>query len=426
MEPNTIADDTQTSLNYLGQKSALFSLTLATSLLSIVTLGIYRFWQKTRIRKYIWSSIQLDGDSVEYTGTGLEKLLGFLVAIIFLAVYLGVLQMILFYFGLNMFVDPETNPELALGQMAAIYISLLAVLPFIYFAIYRGRRYRMARTRWRGIRFGMDKAAWGYAARACGFFILNIFTLGLLSPLAAYRLEKYMIERTHFGDNRFTLSGKWTEMYSAMKHYFIAIIPLAIGVVMLTKGIMENAGTQTPFASGENPAVLGTIITGGAFLLFGYIWMIIGSIYYQTRCFTYLTNHTTLADTVSFETSPRPWKIIGLVFLGFMIIGAILITILMITGYIARSISWSSDPSDIMPNEIGFGSVIFSVLLYLGTLAVINALIMILINQPILRHVVTETRVKNAQSLSSVHQRPYDKDTDAEGFADALDVGGAF
>lgn len=82
---------------YRGTRGELFPLAISVALLTFVTLGIYRFWGKTRIRKYIWSSTVGDGDAFEYTGTGLEKFLGFLVAIVALAIYLGVVQMLLFF-----------------------------------------------------------------------------------------------------------------------------------------------------------------------------------------------------------------------------------------------------------------------------------------------------------------------------------------
>ena len=131
---------------YFGTRGPLFRLYLLTSLLTLVTLGIYRFWAKTRIRKYIWSATSGDGDSFEYTGTGLEKFLGFLVAIVILAIYLGIVQMALFYFGLNLFVDPQNQGQ-ELAQIGAIYLTLLAVLPLMLFAQYRARRYKMARSR---------------------------------------------------------------------------------------------------------------------------------------------------------------------------------------------------------------------------------------------------------------------------------------
>jgi len=111
---------TQIQGRYFGEDGKLFGLYIKTTLLTLITLGIYRFWARTRIRKYIWSATSGDKDSFEYTGTGLEKFLGFLVAIVILAIYLGIVQMLLFFFGLNMFVDPGNNIGLQLAQLAAI------------------------------------------------------------------------------------------------------------------------------------------------------------------------------------------------------------------------------------------------------------------------------------------------------------------
>ena len=107
----------------------------------------FRFWAITVgivVLSYIFytitGSIEWDagGDTFEYTGTGIEKLLGFLVAIVFLAVYVGILQLLLFYAGLSVMIDPETaSPEELIAQTLAIYLTFLAVLPFLLYAIYR-------------------------------------------------------------------------------------------------------------------------------------------------------------------------------------------------------------------------------------------------------------------------------------------------
>ncbi|MEM6340053.1 MAG: DUF898 family protein, partial [Pseudomonadota bacterium] len=167
MTPDTI------HAKYFGKGWPLFTLYLKTAFLTLITLGIYRFWAKTRIRKYVWSSVSADNDSFEYTGTGLEKFLGFLIAIVVLAIYLGVVQMALFYLGLNLFVNPdEATPTQIALQGLGFSITFLAVVPLLMFAQYRARRYKMARTRWRSIRFGMEKGAWAYAFRAIGYYIL--------------------------------------------------------------------------------------------------------------------------------------------------------------------------------------------------------------------------------------------------------------
>ena len=46
-------------------------------LLTIVTLGIYRFWATTRERKYLWSHSRFVDERLEWTGTGKELFIGF-------------------------------------------------------------------------------------------------------------------------------------------------------------------------------------------------------------------------------------------------------------------------------------------------------------------------------------------------------------
>ncbi|MGB0797738.1 MAG: DUF898 family protein, partial [Planktomarina sp.] len=82
------------SVSFHVDTGRLFWLAIKTTLLTVITLGVYRFWARTRIRRYIWSAIRPGGDEFEYTGTGLEKFLGFLLAVVILAVYLGILQVL--------------------------------------------------------------------------------------------------------------------------------------------------------------------------------------------------------------------------------------------------------------------------------------------------------------------------------------------
>src|SRR6266566_1294797 len=70
---------------YDGRVGSLFWLWLKVTLLSILTLGFYRFWGRTRIRKYLWSRVSLDGERFEYDGTGGELFRRFLVTLVVLA-----------------------------------------------------------------------------------------------------------------------------------------------------------------------------------------------------------------------------------------------------------------------------------------------------------------------------------------------------
>ena len=51
------------------------------AVLLMVTLGLYRFWLATDIRRFLWANTEIDGESLEYSGTALELLRGFLFAI---------------------------------------------------------------------------------------------------------------------------------------------------------------------------------------------------------------------------------------------------------------------------------------------------------------------------------------------------------
>lgn len=392
--------------HYQGQKGPLFNLAFTTALLTAVTLGIYRFWAKTRIRNYIWSSTVGEGDTFEYTGTGLEKFLGFLFAIVVLAIYLGIIQMILFYFGLTLLREPTTEAEF-LAQAGAFYITVLAVVPLIFFAQYRARRYKLARTRWRGLRFGADKGAWGYVWRAMGHWALTIVTLGLLLPRQTFWLEKYVTDRSWFGDARFEQTGSWTKLYPAMKH-------LIIGLVVLLGGVAAGAAMGSPAIA---------VLMG----LVGYLWLMIGMVSYRVQSFIYLTGNKLLDGKITFQANTETGVIVSTVLVGGLVVGLLTGLVFAVVGVVASMVLGPLLVGSAGAG-LGVGAVLGGVLLagiYIAALAVAGALALVWITQPIIAHVVQTVTVRNADALDEIHQRAADTGADAEGFADALDVGGA-
>ncbi|MBP0483440.1 DUF898 family protein [Sagittula salina] len=408
-------------VSYAGAQGPMFALMLKTGLLTLVTLGLYRFWQKTRVRRYIWSSVNAGGDTFEYTGTGLEKFLGFLVAIVFLAVYLGVVQMILFYLGLNIMVDTDTADEGDLiGMVAASVISGLAVLPFLLFAIYRARRYKMARTRFRGIRLGMEKGAWGYVIRAMGYGLLAIVSLGLLTPLMTFRLEQYMTARSYYGSTRMRQDGRWSDLYAAMKHVFIAL------GILLASGFLIYTGSESD--------TIPKIVLGVIAMLVGYVWIFVGAIYYAVQSFGYLMSHKVLGNEIRFAAEPRTGTVIKTYILGGLLLALLSsvvfgIAFALAMPFLAGIESLFADgeatmtETQIMTRMIGAGVVVG--IGYLVGLVVMQALTMILITQPVLAHYIGTIRILNPDALDRVHQRAAEAGIDADGFADALDIGGA-
>ena len=48
---------------FLGDKGAFWRLLLRGAVLLMVTLGIYRFWLTTDIRRFLWSNTEIAGES---------------------------------------------------------------------------------------------------------------------------------------------------------------------------------------------------------------------------------------------------------------------------------------------------------------------------------------------------------------------------
>lgn len=397
---------------FRGEGGKAFWLVLSTGMLTLLTLGIYRFWAKTKVRRYLWSSTAPGGTPFEYTGTGLEKLLGFLVAIIFLAVYLGIMQLALFYFGLSLFTqNPETDP---ITFAIAVYIPFFAILPLIFYAQYRGRRYLLSRTRWRGVRFAAEKGAMGYMWRAIGYFLLSAISLGLLSPLASFKLEKFMADRTWYGDAKFEQGGRWPMLYKAMVHIFLGLLFLVLGVIILVMN-----------AESSSPPVLGLVL---GFL--GYVWLIFGGVYYQVHSHRILSAHKVLGEGIRFQSLPRTGTIIGTYIIGSIAVGLImllaLIPIFLILAAMGDGMSLFTNPEAMAGMLASGGAFIVILIVYLAYFALAGALSMVFITLPILKHYVEETTILNASELDTIRQRAADDQMDAEGFADALDVGAAF
>jgi uncharacterized membrane protein YjgN (DUF898 family) len=155
--------------------------------LSVVTLGIHRFWYRTALRRYYWSNTRLGGDAFEYTGTGKELFIGFLVAIaIVIPLYLVVTLIGLF--GGHI-----------LGPIVASAIGAVFMPAVVQILVYRARRYRLQRTRFRGVRFHQTGSGTGYLLRSISWLVLTGITLGLAFPWLRRALERYKIEHTWYG-----------------------------------------------------------------------------------------------------------------------------------------------------------------------------------------------------------------------------------
>jgi uncharacterized membrane protein YjgN (DUF898 family) len=182
------------SVSFSGERGEFRRLVTRGAGLELVTVGFYRFWLATDIRRHLWSHTSVDGDAAEYTGRGRELLIGFLFALaIVVPVYLA-------YFIVGL--------EVERFKAFASFPLFLFFYVFGQFAIYRARRYRLTRTVWRGVRFWMTGSGWAYAARAALWGVLMLPTLGLILPWREVALERYKMRHCHYGDLQGSFEGR--------------------------------------------------------------------------------------------------------------------------------------------------------------------------------------------------------------------------
>ena len=193
--PADNAEAASGTIRFNGRRRVYLRILARGAVLLMFTLGIYRFWLTTDVRRFLWANTEIDGDGLEYTGTPLELLIGFLLAIVILIpVYTA------FFIAA---LDLGT-----IGQLSGI-IAFAGIGIMGQYAVYRARRYRLTRTVFRGLRFHQEGSAWRYALCASFWWILTALTLGLAYPFQLASLERFKMRYTYYGElgGEFTGSG---------------------------------------------------------------------------------------------------------------------------------------------------------------------------------------------------------------------------
>lgn len=215
-------------------------------LLNIVTLGIYRFWAKTRERQYLWGQTRFIGDPLEWTGTGKELFIGFLMVIALFGPPLLFLQ-----FGAQALVMrgyPGIAGLLALGMFVGIFYM-------IGVARFRALRYRLGRTFWHGIRGGSNDGGFGYGWSYVWKTTLGFLAFGVLVPRASMSLWNERWNKMSFGPHEFACGGDYRP--TMLRYILIYAVPL-IGGGIIGFIVIAGLGAITQ-GNNETGAVLGVV-----------------------------------------------------------------------------------------------------------------------------------------------------------------------
>jgi len=210
------------TVRFLGDEGVYWRLRIKGAALVVVTLGIYRFWLATDVRRFLWSNTEISGDTLEYNGLATELLIGFLFAVaILVPLYMGFALVAL---------------ELDLVAVTPALIGFALLLLLGEYALYRARRYRLTRTVFRGLRFDQHGSPWRYALYALVCWGIVIVTLGLAYPWTAAFIERFKMRNTSYGD----LQGRFEGRGLALFWRGLPIWLLVVGVPIFAIGGMAR------------------------------------------------------------------------------------------------------------------------------------------------------------------------------------------
>ena len=238
------------ALAFYGKGSEYFKIRIVNTILNILTLSLYCPWAKERSLKYLYNKNTFEETPFVFSGTGKEMFKGYIKALVILLVLYGTF----FYLTLN------DHAGLAI---LILYGGVLALMPL---AIHGSYRYRMAKTSWKGIRFGYT----GNRGELVGLFfkslLFTILTLGIYSAWFTINLRRYILSNIKVGNARFVYTGDGADYFILnLKGYFLTIFTLGIYLFWWQKEQFQFFVDNLRLEQGDDAVFFRSKATGSGF-----------------------------------------------------------------------------------------------------------------------------------------------------------------
>lgn len=305
-------------LEFTGSGREYFGVWIVNLLLTIVTLGFYTPFARRRKAQYFYSHTLVAGSPLEFTAQQRKMVFGFLL-------------LVFFYLAFKLAADT--------GQDTAVSVFLIggaALAPYLWGS---AMRFRLASTRWRGVRLEFT-ARWGEVYRAswpvfvlAGTGIAAVFVANLLGGrevwlalgpvvlvvafLCAVRLEfnykSLLVLRARVGQQ----SGRWKPAYRDFLWVWLATAGVLIGCVALVVAAMTLVvgGSFAMLASQKGQGLMAVIVMvvmvlGSVFILF--LASAPARAYREARMFRLIWNNVGLSQIARFRCNLRAGKYVRL------------------------------------------------------------------------------------------------------------------
>lgn len=401
---------------YNGVEGAFWRLLSRGAVLLLLTLGIYRFWLQTDVRRFLWNNTQIAGENLEYIGTARELLIGFLIAIAFLAPLYGIVQLGVFAAGW-------------IGPLVSL-VALIALALLGQYAVYRARRYRLSRTVYRGLRFHQTGSAWRYAVCAIFWWGMIGMTLGLAYPWAQSSLERFKMRNTYYGDLRAEFTGSGTRLFfRGILLWLVVVVPFLL-CLTVAAAMFDSSSLGAAVKSGVRGAAGAFDAAGGgpaaAAAALGTLWLVmsLAVLYpaFQAMVLRWWISGIRFGELTA-TSHLRTGAVYGLYwrFVWMALLAGLGVSVLAGGAFlIVKGIGFRGDKS--VSLEFLQGAVVIGV--YVIMALAYSTIYQATVKLRFWRYGFESVELKNVEVLDRVRAAPASGSPVGEGFADALHVGG--
>lgn len=289
---------------FWGRGQTLFGIFIVNTLYTLLTLGMYSFWGRVRIRQFLSSQTSLAKIRFSYHGTGQELIKGWTKAFMIFGIPYGFLSFVPIIWEDIPFWIPNI-------------LATIMVVCFIPVAVVGSHRYRLSRTALGSIRFSFRGRVKAYMKIWLTGTFLTFVTAGLYYPFFENARREFLISHSYLGNRHFTYKGSGMALLKiyAKALGLVACVFLATALVLVElSGISFGPEFQSQLLDWllHQPwLAAGIFVNVGALMC---AWF-----YLQIAKQRYFWNHSTFGNA-PFQFTASTWNLIELRVTNFLML----------------------------------------------------------------------------------------------------------
>ncbi len=285
---------------FWGRGRTLFGIFIVNTFFTLLTLGLYSFWGRVRIRQFLSSQTSFAHTRFSYHGTPQELLKGWSKAFAVFGLPYAFLSLVPLIWDQI----PTWIPNALAGTMALCFIPV---------AVVGSHRYRLSRTSLGTIRFSFRGHVKKYMKIWVLGSVLTLLTAGIYYPFFENARRKFLIAHTYFGNRPFTYSGTG----SGLLGIYAKALASTVLIVVTLLGI--NAGPEGLSVLAQWPSDGWRDLFFNSLFITGLLTLLLPWFYLQVAKQRYQWNHSDFGDA-HFQFSASTWNLMELRMTNFLML----------------------------------------------------------------------------------------------------------